>query len=74
MSTTIELTTELLDEECNYHDCEDDSEELWMGLSKVPDEGKIYHYLAEYCVDHSEEHAEEQPALRYVGEMESIAQ
>lgn len=68
--TEFSLFAPDIDPECDWHDCEWGSTELYYGMSKDHEAGKIHCYMATYCSKHSAEHARDHDNLHFVGEIE----
>ena len=67
--TTFSLFAPDIDPECNYHDCDWESTELFRGFSINEATGSYHSYMATYCSKHAAEHAEDTSALTFVGEI-----
>lgn len=72
MESASKLTVEVeiddsVDGECDHHECESKTDHLWYGVTPEPDENIVYSYLAEYCNQHSQTHAEPGDNLHYIG-------
>ncbi len=55
MTTHLEISTDSIDPECTYHDCEEPPVEIWQGLSLMPESGQPAAWVAGYCPTHVEE-------------------
>lgn len=51
---------------CVYHECDETAKHLWAGVEY--DDGELF--KAVYCSDHSQSHAEVEPGMIYIGEVE----
>lgn len=66
----VTLTTELLDGTCDHSECEDDETDsgfVYWGISGALNQDDAYTYIAEYCEDHSQSHAEINERLFLLG-------
>lgn len=72
MSETIVLETDCVDGMCDIHDCERKSGYLWRVVDIETDEDRVevHTALAEYCTEHSQNHAEIRENLHYIGSFE----
>lgn len=67
--STFSLFAREIDLECDYHDCDWESTELFRGCSIDEAAGSYYSYMATYCSKHAAEHAEGTSDLTFVGEI-----
>jgi len=69
MTTALEISTDMVEPECGYHDCDEPPVELWFGVTVEQDIGEIYSWISGYCPTHVEQHAKPQSNVEHFADI-----